>query len=91
MFCRTLADTICAEDMEAMLCRALSFETWSWGGGDRGEIGVTQSPEQAGTPPLPQAGFAKQGIGGECPKYPPQNTAVIINARVPPVRDPPGP
>lgn len=37
MFCRTLADTICAEDMEAMLCRALSFETWSWGGRtDRG-------------------------------------------------------
>lgn len=43
MFCRTLADTICAEDMEAMLCRALSFETWSWGGdrGDRRETGVT--------------------------------------------------
>lgn len=53
MFCRTLADTICAEDMEAMLCRALSFETWSWGGGDRGETGVTQSPKQAGTPPSP--------------------------------------
>lgn len=62
------------------------------GGGDRGETGVTKSPKQAGTPPpSPQARFAKQGIGGECPKYPPQNTAMIINARVPPVRDPPGP
>lgn len=32
LFCRTLAETIWAEDMEAMLWRALSLETWSWGG-----------------------------------------------------------
>lgn len=29
MFCRTLAETIWAEDMDAMLCSALSLETWS--------------------------------------------------------------
>lgn len=32
LFCRTLAETIWAEDMDAMLWRALSLETWSWGG-----------------------------------------------------------
>lgn len=32
LFWRTLADTIWAEDMDAMLWRALSFETWSWRG-----------------------------------------------------------
>ena len=49
MFCRTLADTICAEDMEAMLCRALSFETWSWRGGQEGEGGGLHG--QSETPP----------------------------------------
>ena len=29
LFCRTLAETIWAEDMDAMLWRALSLETWS--------------------------------------------------------------
>lgn len=32
LFWRTLAETIWADDMEAMLWRALSLETWSWGG-----------------------------------------------------------
>lgn len=32
LFCRTLAETIWADDMDAMLWRALSLETWSWGG-----------------------------------------------------------
>lgn len=31
LFCRTLAETICADDMDAMLWSALSLETWSWG------------------------------------------------------------
>lgn len=31
LFCRTLAETIWADDMDAMLWRALSLETWSWG------------------------------------------------------------
>lgn len=36
LFCRTLAETICADDMEAMLWSALSLETWSWG--DSGHV-----------------------------------------------------
>lgn len=48
LFCRTLADTICAEDMDAMLWRALSLETWSWGREGQVRAPRTWGPSFAG-------------------------------------------
>lgn len=59
LFCRTLAETIWAEDMDAMLWRALSLETWSWGGEEpceayarpeTGWVPASGAPSQAPSP-----------------------------------------
>lgn len=61
LFCRTLAETIWAEDMDAMLWRALSLETWSWGGEEPCE--ASARPE---TGWRPASGALSQALAPTC-------------------------
>lgn len=65
LFWRTLAETIWADDMDAMLWRALSLETWSWGGERQCEAGPGQR-QGWGLPrgPSPALGAQLWGLRG---------------------------